>query len=108
MGTLSAKPMPPRVRFFFSRIFPLIFVVTGAAVAYFGIHALIYAKASTNWPTANGVVVAASVEQHRGSKSGSSSSSLTYHAEILYEFSASFICRFTILAHTLGAQAISL
>lgn len=87
MGTLSTKPMPPRVRFFFSRIFPLIFVIAGASVACFGIHALINAKASTGWPTANGVVVASSVEQHRSNKSGSSSSKLTYHAEILYEFS---------------------
>jgi len=81
----SSKQMPPAVRFFFSRIFPLIFIVVGASVAFFGIRGLIRAKASMKWPTTQGKVVASSVESHHSSNSNGGSST-TYHAEILYEF----------------------
>ncbi len=70
------------MRFFFSRIFPLIFVVVGASVAFFGIRSLIRAKASVDWPTTQGKVVASSVEYH-----DSDEGSGTYHAEVMYDFS---------------------
>ncbi|MFC1452145.1 DUF3592 domain-containing protein [Verrucomicrobiota bacterium] len=72
------------MKFFFSRIFPLIFVVVGASVAFLGIRGLIRAKASVDWPSTQGNIVESSVERHRSS--GSKGSSTTYHAEILYEF----------------------
>jgi hypothetical protein len=70
------------MRFFFSRIFPLIFVAVGASVAFFGIRALVRAKASVAWPTTQGKVVSSSVEYHRSDKGGG-----TYHAEVMYDFS---------------------
>ncbi len=73
--------MGPGMRFFFSRIFPLPFVIAGAATLYFGVHGIILANASAKWPTARGKVLESKVEQH------SDSDGTTYHAEILYEFS---------------------
>ena len=75
------------MKFFFSRIFPLIFIVAGATTAYFGVRGLIRARASVDWPTAEGKVVESSLETHRSEDSDSDSTSTTYHAEILYEFS---------------------
>jgi len=72
------------MQFFFSRIFPLIFVVVGASVVFFGIRGLTRARASIEWPSTQGTIVESSVERHRSS--GSNGSSTTYHAEILYEF----------------------
>lgn len=80
----SSKQMTPGMKIFFSRIFPLIFVVVGASVAFFGIRGLVRAKTSLNWPSTQGKVVESSVERQRSS--GSNGSSTTYHAEILYEF----------------------
>ena len=77
--------MSPGMKFFFSRIFPLIFVVVGASVAFFGIRGLVRAKASVDWPSTQGKIVESSVERHRSSGSKGRSST-TYHAEILYEF----------------------
>jgi len=61
--------------------------VVGASVAFFGIRGLLRAKASTDWPTTQGTVVASSVERHRTTGSKGRSSSTTYHAKILYKFS---------------------
>ena len=81
----SYNPQSPVMRFFFSRIFPLIFVAAGAGVVYAGWLGLAKARASTGWPTAPGTVVASSVErrEHSGSKGGKS---VTYEAAVLYEF----------------------
>ena len=86
MRVSSSRQMPPGIKFFFSRIFPLIFVVVGAGVGFFGIRGFIRARASVDWPTVQGKVVASSVERQRSSSSNGGSST-TYHAEILYEFS---------------------
>ena len=82
----SSKQMSPGMKVFFSRIFPLIFVIVGASVAFFGIRGLIRAKASVDWPATQGKVLESSVERHRSSDSKRRSST-TYRAEILYEFS---------------------
>ena len=74
------------MKFFFSRIFPFMFVVAGAIIAFIGINGLVKAKASVDWPSSPGQVVSSSVESHR-STGDSGRSSTTYHAEILYEFS---------------------
>ncbi|AKJ64909.1 DUF3592 domain-containing protein [Kiritimatiella glycovorans] len=85
MRTSSSRKMSPGKKFFFSRIFPLVFVVIGAGTAFLGIRGLIRAKASVDWPSTQGKVVESSVERRRssGRKGGSST---TYHAEIMYEF----------------------
>lgn len=82
ISSSSSNQMSPGMRFFFSRIFPLIFVVVGASVAFFGIRGLVRAKASMDWPTTQGEVVASSVEYHRSDKGGG-----TYKAEVMYDFS---------------------
>ena len=74
------------MNFFFSRIFPFIFVVVGAIAALFGIHGIIKAKASVDWPSSPGRIVSSTVESHR-STGDSGPRSTTYHAEISYEFS---------------------
>ncbi|MDD2241261.1 MAG: DUF3592 domain-containing protein [Kiritimatiellae bacterium] len=80
----SSKQVSPRMVFFFSRIFPFIFLIVGASVAFFGIRGLVRAKASVGWPSSQGKVIESSVERQRSS--GSKGSGITYHAEILYEF----------------------
>jgi len=72
------------VKFFFSRIFPLIFITVGAGAAFFGGRELARARASADWPFIRGEVVGSSVERHHGSESKGGGT--TYHAEILYEF----------------------
>lgn len=84
ISSSSSKPISPGMRFFFSRIFPMIFVVVGASVAFFGIRGLIRAKASVAWPTTQGKVVSSSVEYHKSDKGGG-----TYHAAVMYDFSVS-------------------
>jgi len=83
--TSSSQQMSARMKFFFSRIFPLIFVAVGASVAFFGIRGLVRAKASVEWPAAQGRIASSVVERHYSSSNGRSST--TYHAAILYEFS---------------------
>ncbi len=85
ISSSSSKPMSPAMKFFFSRIFPFIFVIVGASVAFFGIRGLVRAKASMDWPGTPGKVIESSVGRRRSSGSNGGSST-TYHAEILYEF----------------------
>lgn len=65
---------------YFSRIFPLIFTAAGAIALCLGLQWMQRAKASTNWPTAPGVVVSSEVQ------SRSDGDTTTYGAEILYEY----------------------
>jgi hypothetical protein len=82
---LPSQPMSPRLKFFFSRIFPLIFVVIGATIAFFGIRGLILAKASVEWPTAQGSVVESWVD--RQFSRDKNRSTYHYYARLFYEFS---------------------
>jgi len=82
----STKEMSPGMKFFFTRIFPLIFISIGAGVTFFGTQSLVKAKDSLDWPSTQGKVIKSEVKSHHSSGSGSSSST-TYHANILYEFS---------------------
>jgi len=82
------KVIPPSVRFFFFRIFPWPFIIAGAILLGFGLLGVIRARASTEWPTARGEIVSASVERHQRSGTGAGrSGGTTYHAEVLYDFS---------------------
>lgn len=84
----SPKQMSPGKKLFISKILPFMFVVIGAIITYFGIRDLIRSKASMNWPTVQGKVVASSFESRRGtSHHRRSRSQTTYHPEIYYEFS---------------------
>jgi hypothetical protein len=77
----SGEPMSPRKRVIFLRIFPLIFIVVGASIGFFGIRGLIRAKASVDWPATQGKVIVSSVD-YRSSDDGGA-----YHALIMYEYS---------------------
>ncbi len=79
----SSQPMSPGMAFFFSRIFPLIFIGCGAMVLYFGWQDIQHAMASSNWPTAPGMIQSSSVEYHRSQKGSG-----TYGAKVLYSFTA--------------------
>jgi hypothetical protein len=81
MSVKLNRPMSPGMRVFFSRIFPLPFMIAGALTLYFGCRTLERARHSATWPTAPGVIEQSSVEYHR-----SDEGSGTYHAEILYNF----------------------
>jgi hypothetical protein len=77
----STEEMSPGVRFFFSYIFPYIFLIVGLATLYFGINGVLNAKKSLNWPVAEGIIKRSSVEYHKDSDGDG-----TYHAEINYEY----------------------
>ena len=79
----ASMMMSSKMKFFFSRIFPFIFVFVGAIIVFFGVRGLIKAQASVDWPSSSGKIVASSVEHHRST----GEKGATYHADILYEFS---------------------
>lgn len=81
METRSSTQMSPKIRFFFSRVFPIPFLLIGAVTCYFGWQNLERAKQSSNWPTAAGIIQHSSVEYHRSDDGGG-----TYHAELYYDF----------------------
>jgi len=77
----GGRTPPPALRFFFSYVFPYIFVVVGAVVAFWGGRGLLRARESVQWPVAHGVVMESSVRSSHSSKGGT-----TYHAAIRYEY----------------------
>jgi len=77
----SSQEMSPFLRFFFSYIFPYIFLAVGVVALYFGINGALNAKKSLDWPVAEGTIKRSSVEYHKDSDGGG-----TYHAEIFYEY----------------------
>ena len=79
MTVSSSRQMSPGMKFLVSRIIPLVFAVIGALFILFGVRGLIRSRASLSWPTAQGKVVASSVERSGDTRE-------TYHAKILYEF----------------------
>jgi hypothetical protein len=81
----STNKMPRGMVFFFSRIFPLIFIIVGGFTGFVGVRSLLRAKASSSWPTAQGVIVSSSVERHH-SRDSDGHDRTTYHAEVFYEF----------------------
>lgn len=66
------------------RLLPFLFITIGVILMWFGMRGVIRAKASVDWPTAQGKVVTSSVESVRST--GSKAKNATYHARILYEF----------------------
>ena len=70
----------------FGRLFPLIFILVGSIVTFFGGRGLVRAYGSVDWPTAQGKVVISSIDVQQSKTSGSTKSTTSYHAEIQYEF----------------------
>ena len=80
----TSQKMSPGLKFFLIRIFPLIFIISGGIVGYFGIKGFINAKNSVNWPTAKGIIQTSSVI--RQEDNGDDRNKVMYHAEVLYNF----------------------
>lgn len=80
MRSSPSKPMSSGMKFFYLRIFPLIFVLTGGITIFLGIRELIKADASVNWPSSPGKITESSIKRHQNKES------ITYHASILYDF----------------------
>ncbi len=77
----SMQNMTPAKAFFFTRIFPAIFILVGGITVYLGISDMLLAKASNGWPNTQGAISASEMEYHRDSDGGG-----TYHARILYDY----------------------
>ncbi len=75
----------PKTKFFFGRIFPLIFVAVGFGVFWKGSSDMEMAKKSESWPAAEGKILSSEIER-RTSSSSNGGSSTTYHAEVEYEY----------------------
>jgi hypothetical protein len=71
----------PTIKFFFSRIFPWLFVVVGSVTLFFGVRNVFRAAESINWPIIQGTVQNSSVEYQSSDKGGG-----TYHARIFYNY----------------------
>lgn len=83
MGILSSQLISREKKFISLRkIYSLIIIAFGAGLAIFGVHKLLRAKASVDWPIAQGIVAASSVESHRNSDGNTKDI-----AAIVYEFS---------------------
>jgi hypothetical protein len=80
-ATYTSKQMPPAVKFFFARIFPVLFIIVGASVLYFGLGQIELAKQSVDWPTVEGMVQQSTVEYRRDSEGGGA-----YYAQVLYDY----------------------
>lgn len=78
---MNVNQMSPKMRFLFSRLFPLPFVLTGAITLYFGCQNLIRSKQSKDWPTVSGIVKQSDVE-YQSSSDGPG----THHANVQYDF----------------------
>ncbi len=76
----AIKKTPPP-GFFFSILLPMLFIIIGALILYFGFRNLERAMESPSWPTAQGRITQSSVGSHRNDEGGR-----TYHAEVLYKF----------------------
>jgi hypothetical protein len=74
--------MSPAKHFFFARIFPLIFIVVGAGVLFFGTRSLFRAKESVSWPVAEGRIQSSGVEYVDCKHGGKGS----FIAQIQYSF----------------------
>lgn len=83
----NTKALSPALKFIFVRLFPLLFIVAGAGLAYHGIHEFMGAKDSTKWPVAEGRVIASSITLHQDDIRHRDRVGDTYHAKIQYEFS---------------------
>ena len=76
----NTTSLGPTKRFLFGRIFPLPFLIIGAAILFFGLRSIQRAKASSDWPSVSGIVVSSAVDSSRGDNG------TTYKAEILYDY----------------------
>lgn len=73
------------MKFFFTRIFPMIFIGVGFGLFWKGTADMELAKESVEWPFIEGRVVSSEVVR-KTSRDSDGHTSTTYHAEISYEY----------------------
>jgi hypothetical protein len=78
---MQPNQVPPRLRFFFTRVFPLTFILVGALTFFFGARGLYRAWESTSWPAVD-ATIRNSVVEYKSDKDGGG----TYHAEVYFDF----------------------
>ena len=88
MRHTRGKPMSPTQAKWFARLFPIPFIIAGAAIFIFGVREWSLAKESSDWPSTDGVIIKSQVSE-RQSTTGSGSSRRTttvYFADIVYDY----------------------
>ncbi|MBN2790385.1 MAG: DUF3592 domain-containing protein [Candidatus Delongbacteria bacterium] len=81
----TRKMRSPFTRFFFSRIFPLIFFAVGLGLSYKGYSTISLAKESLDWPSTTGKIILSEI-RHKSSRSGKGNRTSSYHADIKYTY----------------------
>ena len=69
------------MRFFFTIIFPWIFILVGGGILFAGVTNLRNASGSKSWPTVPGKVMISELDRHRSDKG-----STTYSATVVYDY----------------------
>lgn len=64
-------------------LLPLVFVLVGGVILFFGVRQILRANASTTWPTVTGVVTVAELGKHLGHDRDDAT---TYSADISYDY----------------------
>ncbi|HPN84910.1 MAG TPA: DUF3592 domain-containing protein [Victivallales bacterium] len=81
MQANTKKEMGPATKFFFKRIFPLIFIASGIFATFFLYKTISFVAESRNWPFVEGIIKVSSVQfEDRVGQKG------MYSAEIMYEY----------------------
>ncbi len=80
---MASKAVSKLFAFFFSRVFPLIFISIGVLILYAGIKQIHNARLSKSWPSSLGQVISSEVVEHYGDES------VSYSAEIEFEYTVS-------------------
>jgi hypothetical protein len=89
-GFRSSRPMSPGLKFFFSRIFPLPFILVGAVVFFIGVRNFNRARESVLWPTVEGRVAHSEMTiSWPHANDSHQSNTPTYGAEVLYKYQLS-------------------
>jgi len=65
------------------QLLPLVFVITGAVILFFGVRQIQQATASQSWPSVMGVVTVSELGKHTGDDRNDST---TYSADISYDY----------------------
>ena len=72
--------MGPKEKFFFTKIFPIPFILIGLVTLYMGVKDLGKAAESAQWPSVEGTILHSSLDVHHGDDS------TTYSAEVMYTY----------------------
>ena len=65
METSSTKEISPGMRIYLCKVFPVLLILAGAWLIYYGGRSLLKADQSKTWPATQGVIKDSSLVQHR-------------------------------------------